>query len=307
MSQRKSNTVAGNIANRAKDVVSEDANKAKALLTDAVKSRAYFYPIKGIYYFLSHQSLWQPLREQLLPTFGTAMSVTLAMFAFTYLPQAAILTLVNGPLAFISTILLVLSESATITNIIARGFFIDEALLDTFDGTLLSREKPKLVSQGRQLKPARSGAGNTVSRLGKVVSKRFARFTPSGIIRYLVYLPLNMIPVVGTVLFIVLQARRFGPNAHARYFQLKGWSNAQREDYIEKKRAAYTAFGAPAVLLEMIPFIGVGFAFTNTVGAALWAADMEDGMSAPETAELREDEMGEQESGVVRDEGKKEL
>ena len=35
------------------------------------------------------------------------------------------------------------------------------------------------------------------------------------------------------------------------------------------------SFGVPAVLLEMIPFVGIVFAFTNTVGGALWAADME--------------------------------
>ena len=56
------------------------------------------------------------------------------MFIFTYLPQVALLTLVNGPLAVVSTIALVLSESATITNVIARSLFIDEALVDTFDG-----------------------------------------------------------------------------------------------------------------------------------------------------------------------------
>lgn len=35
------------------------------------------------------------------------------------------------------------------------------------------------------------------------------------------------------------------------------------------------SFGVPAVLLELVPVAGVFFAFTNTVGAALWAADLE--------------------------------
>jgi hypothetical protein len=30
-----------------------------------------------------------------------------------------------------------------------------------------------------------------------------------------------------------------------------------------------------AFLLEMVPFANLVFAFTNTVGAALWAADLE--------------------------------
>jgi hypothetical protein len=56
------------------------------------------------------------------------------MFIFTYVPQAAILSLVNGPLAVVTTILLVLSESATVTNALTRGLFLEEAILETFDG-----------------------------------------------------------------------------------------------------------------------------------------------------------------------------
>jgi hypothetical protein len=37
------------------------------------------------------------------------------------------------------------------------------------------------------------------------------------------------------------------------------------------------SFGVPAVLLELVPIAGIFFSFTNTVGAALWAADMEQG------------------------------
>ena len=32
-----------------------------------------------------------------------------------------------------------------------------------------------------------------------------------------------------------------------------------------------------AVLLELVPVASIFFAFTNTVGAALWAADLEKG------------------------------
>ena len=128
-----------------------------------------------------------------------------------------------------------------------------------------------VVSEGRQIK---SGS-DSVARLGKMIKKPFTRFTPKALIRYFMYLPLNFIPVVGTVIFIILQGKRFGPQAHARYFQLKQMSKHQREEFVEKRKAAYTSFGVPAVLLELIPFIGIFFAFTNTVGAALWASDIE--------------------------------
>lgn len=38
---------------------------------------------------------------------------------------------------------------------------------------------------------------------------------------------------------------------------------------------AHDSFGVVAFLLEMIPFVSLSFAFTNTVGAALWAVDLE--------------------------------
>jgi hypothetical protein len=93
-----------------------------------------------------------------------------------------------------------------------------------------------IVSEGRQIK---SGI-DSMARLGKLIKKPFARFTPKALIRYLMYLPLNFIPVVGTVLFVILQGRKSGPAAHARYFQLKGLSAHQREEFVEKRKAAYT-------------------------------------------------------------------
>ena len=37
------------------------------------------------------------------------------------------------------------------------------------------------------------------------------------------------------------------------------------------------SFGVAVVLLDLVPVASILFAFTNTVGAALWAADMEKG------------------------------
>lgn len=158
------------------------------------------------------------------------------MFAVTYVPQAAVLTIFNGPFAILSTILLVLSESSTIFSVLSKNFLIDDALIDTFDGTLLCRNLPSLVSTERQIR----SSSDPVGRLGKIMRKPFERFTPKAIIRYFLYLPLNMIPVVGTVLFVILQGRKFGPTAHARYFQLKQMKKRERDEFVEKRKAAYT-------------------------------------------------------------------
>lgn len=113
-----------------------------------------------------------------------------------------------------------------------------------------------LVSSGRQVKPGHDAIG----KLGKcrskcssvanvlhdtnwepeVIKKPFQKYSPTAIIKYLMYLPLNLIPGVGTVLFVILQGKAMGPAAHQRYFQLKGFSNSQREEWIEQHRGAYT-------------------------------------------------------------------
>lgn len=44
---------------------------------------------------------------------------------------------------------------------------------------------------------------------------------------------------------------------------------------MEKNKGAYTAFGAITLALNLVPIGGLIFGFTSTVGAALWASDLE--------------------------------
>ncbi|CZR63968.1 uncharacterized protein PAC_13865 [Phialocephala subalpina] len=251
----------------------EDFNKVRALAKSAAKSGAYLYPMKGIFYFLSHKSLWKPLLSKLAPTMTLSVVVIAFMFVVAYLPQLAVLVFVNGPLAAFTTILLTLSESSTLINLLSRTFLLQDALVDTFDGVLVARRQTEILAEGRQLK---SGNFNDpIAKLGKLMKSPFEKFTPKALVRYVMYLPLNFIPVVGTVLFVLLQGRTRGHSVHTRYFQLKKWTNAEKEDWLKENTAPYTAFGTVATLLELIPFASIFFTFTNTVGAALWAADIE--------------------------------
>ena len=170
------------------------------------------------------------------------------MFVFTYLPQAALLAFTSGPVAAVSAALLVLSESSTIFTMVSKTFLIEDALVDTFDGTLVSRNDTAIVSKGREL---RSG-GDSIGKLGKLIKKPFAKFAPKALIRYFLYLPLNFIPVVGTVLFVVLNGKRSGPERHGRYFQLKEMNSSQRESFVEQRRAAYTRYAMLRSALAMI-------------------------------------------------------
>ena len=230
------------------------------------------------------QNYRQPLKRVLAPTLGLALSVTGTLFALTYLPQLAIQIFTSGFLAPITTTLLVLSEAQTVTTLLAKPVFLSEALTDTFDAVLISKGQEHLVSQGREVTGQRGNA-NWVSRLGKSLSKTQERWSFDGIIKRLLYLPLNFIPVVGTVLFVLARAKDEGPRQLNRYWQLKGGKS--KDEIVKERQGAFTAFGTVGVLLEMIPVVGVLFGLPNTVGAALWAAEMEKGEqgTAPELKE----------------------
>ncbi|CAM1501706.1 Fc.00g036900.m01.CDS01 [Cosmosporella sp. VM-42] len=270
-SQPQRNRMVDSVSEKAQEVFKEDYGKAKVLVTDAAKSQSYLYPIKGIFYFISHRSLWQPMLSKVGAYLSLSLGVTASMFAFTYLPQLAVLVFVNGPLAPFTTALLILNESSTIVNIVSRNWLLQDALLDTFDGTLVSRNDTGIVSEGREIK----SGNDPMQKLGKILKSPFDKFSPKALVRYFMYLPLNFIPVVGTVLFIIIQGRNRGKGVHGRYFQLKNWSASERSDWLQKHVGPYTAFGLAATLLEMIPVASMFFTFTNTVGAALWAADIE--------------------------------
>jgi len=263
--------MSNNFVEKAQEVAKEDFESAKVLINDAARSGSYLYPIKGIVYFATHKSLWKPLMGKLAPYVTLSIGVVTSMFAFTYLPQLAVMVFVNGPLAVFTTVLLVLSESATVISLVSRNFMLQDALLDTFDGTLVSKNATEIVAEGRQLK---TGA-DPIDRLGKILKSPFTRFSPKALVRYVMYLPLNFIPVVGTLAFILLNGRSRGQSVHDRYFQLKRWSTSQRSSWLSEHTGPYTAFGTVATLLEMVPVASIFFSFTNTVGAALWAADIE--------------------------------
>jgi hypothetical protein len=73
----------------------------------------------------------------------------------------SVLFFVNGPLAAFTTILLILSESSTLITVLSKNFLIADALVDTFDGVLVSRGEAGVVAEGRQLK----SGGDPISKV----------------------------------------------------------------------------------------------------------------------------------------------
>ncbi|KAF4124675.1 Pfam:DUF540 [Geosmithia morbida] len=270
------------MADSVSDTSASPAGSSKrSRVAKSVSRNAQAVLSKGIVYFLSHRSLWRPFLSCLPQYLALYVSVVVGMFSFTYVPQLAVLFFVDGPLAVGTAILLVLNESVTVVNALARQYLLRDALVNTFDGTLLTRNKTGMVQEGREVKFG--GGLDPIQKLGKLVKSPFDGFGVKSLLRYFLYLPLNFIPVVGTAAFFFFQARSRGGTVHDRFFQLKKWAPSQRVDWLETHKGPYTAFGIVAGLLEMIPVASVFFTYTNTVGAALWAADI-DAVDAPHDA-----------------------
>jgi hypothetical protein len=79
--------------------------------------------------------------------------------------------------------------------------------------------------------------------LGKPTSTAvYSPFSFRQIAEFILFLPLNLIPVVGTPFFLVLTGARAGPFHHWRYFKLLGLTKKERKEAIRKRGWKYTWF-----------------------------------------------------------------
>jgi uncharacterized protein involved in cysteine biosynthesis len=95
-------------------------------------------------------------------------------------------------------------------------------------------------------------------------------------------LPINLIPILGQYLFLVMVAYFVSWGCHMHYFDLKFMSWHESRDYVKKNWNFYFAFGHIAGMLEAIPLFGLFFMMTNVIGAALWAVELEESGTAPQ-------------------------
>lgn len=170
-------------------------------------------------------------------------------------------------------------------------------IVDTFDGVLLEevQELPiqlrmhvySLIASTREVHLSRA---RSLDKLGKHYVSPYLRFSLRLTLEFLFELPLNLVPLVGPPLFIVLQGvllfpsffeertlislgYHLGPLTHYRYIQLNGLSETQKKKFIDLNRWRYWLFGLVHVCLQITPVLSIFFLFTSAVGAALWAIE----------------------------------
>lgn len=161
------------------------------------------------------------------------------LFLFAYLPQVAFLAIFQGSGAWVNGSFLVLGEGAAIVAMLFEAFFVDETLVDVFDAVLLNEGFEQLIDRERVLYP---DSENPVQKLGKpTTSAVYSPFSLRQIIEFVLLLPLNLIPVAGVPMFLILTGYRAGPFHHWRYFQLAGFTKDQRKRFVRNRQLKYTA------------------------------------------------------------------
>jgi hypothetical protein len=222
---------------------------------------------------VSHRAFWPLFKARLIPIVLLSTFILANLFIWTYLPQVAFLAIFHGPGAWISATFLVLGEGAAIVALLFEAFFVDETLVDVFDAVLVNEGFEDLVGRGRILHPE---AENAVRMLGKPTkSAVYSPFSLRQIIEFIVFLPINLIPVAGVPLFLVLTGYRAGPLHHWRYFKLLDFPKKEKQRYIKSKQMSYTGFGMVALALQLVPVMSMFFLLTTAAGSALWVVKLE--------------------------------
>lgn len=249
------------------------AGRPTNYLVRAAKSA--YYPLEGIWYFMRRPYFYPLFVGRLLPLSIISLLVYFILFTFVFLPQLAFLAIFHGWAgAWVNAIVLVLGEGLVVIQGIFEGFFVDECRVDVFDATLIDKGFTDLVAPQRILF---YDAPNPVKMLGKPTTR--AEYQPWSIVQIaelVFFLPLNLIPVVGTPAFIMITGARLGKLSHHRWFTLKGLDRKARRKEIDLRSWEYLWFGTVAMIFELVPILNFFFLLTSTAGAALWVARIEE-------------------------------
>ncbi|RDW68094.1 hypothetical protein BP6252_09490 [Coleophoma cylindrospora] len=239
----------------------------------SVVSASWLYPFKGIYYFLAHPSFYPLFGRRLIPLTVTSIVVLGLLFTFTYLPQVAFLAIFHGPTAWVNAAFLVLGEGQVVIALLFEALLVDETLVNVFDATLIDQGLVDLVSPSRILF---HDAPNSVKMLGKpTTSAVYSPFSFRQIAEFILFLPLNLIPIVGTPAFLIITGARAGPFHHWRWFKLRGLTKKERNKEIKQRSWKYTWFGTVSLLLQLVPVLSMFFLLTTACGSALWVVKLE--------------------------------
>ncbi|KAI8388323.1 uncharacterized protein BYT42DRAFT_491668 [Radiomyces spectabilis] len=260
---------------------------------------AVAYPFRGVLHFIHHpRRIAGPILSSAVKASVLSLVAIVPIVRYGFGPQAQLASRIYlewrpqdawfaGIGASITGGLLCLMESFAVVAQLHQ--FLVGSVQDRFFDTVL-QERGRLPPRAEASR--KSHEGTVDDKSGSARMKKHAFLSPVNImiltaresdswrlalLRPLVFLatlPLNFVPVVGPASFVAIQAIFRGGETHKRYFNLHHWSDEKRQQRVEEAFGQYLRFGMLATALEMIPFAGFVFSYTNQIGAAMWITDI---------------------------------
>lgn len=239
------------------------------------------YPFRGICWFFLHKQCWHIFMKHLLPLLLVAVTI----YSITTLIYLCLMLLTGGWFGIVSSS--AAQSAGFLISFIYKFFILPGPLSETFDLVVIT----ELLQGGRKKKLPKGILGSELdgyygeTALGRGFRHTKTVFKPGWwLLRELIYFVIDMIPFIGPFLVVILRSAKGGFKKQKRYFYLKGLSHARTNYLWYHKRHLYFCFGVISLTLELIPFANILFFYTNTVGAALWAADVERARAVPKQA-----------------------
>ncbi|KAF9140105.1 hypothetical protein BG015_001791 [Linnemannia schmuckeri] len=282
------------------------------------------YPLLGIVYLFQHfRKLAPQFIKSLVYSFCITLLVLLPLSAFTFkfqrrmihaflrflfasfsfLPSSQSMTFLGFNLPAWSAMALTMGETTLLVTLVMGEVFKREKSKGLFQSVMSYNNIPlgplatvqhhehnaKNSDHSDDAIQISSAAGKpVVNKRRRDVVKDASLHFGQRVALWLITLPLNFIPVVGSLIFCYINGKAIVPDIHSRYFDMKRMTEDERKDWIRERQADYTAFAFVSQALELIPVLGILFGFTNAIGAALWAVDLERPQDALRKKKLEE-------------------
>ena len=254
------------------------------------------YPIRGLLYFLYHPTLFRSCLEVILRLFLLTIGVWVALWITTHELQYFFLAKVfgRGFLGRSATLGALLAEAILPVYLLSERFTraISHRLFDTVlkqqglrqPSSTSKQERAALqarLSEQQQYHSEQQREWGTLWRVCTWIINIFLqpKATESAARQYLRMActsPFLALGPIGPLAFSYLNG--FGSTATLldHYLSQKDLKQpAEREAWYQLHKQEFRIFGAVVFAMNAVPIVNFLFRFTNTVGAALWAADIE--------------------------------
>jgi len=174
------------------------------------------YPIRGIFYLIRHPALWSQLICGLLLMIFVSIIVSVLLFVFAFPVQAdALSSYMSDWIAWIISFFLTLFEMGT-SILVLSSLFLAYYMNVIFDAVW--RQETMGINPGETQRLSSTTYSCIKSFLILIIFRVFLLVITS---------PLNLIPIIGTILYIYINGYYYAWSLHCRYFDLLGLTFAQ--------------------------------------------------------------------------------